>query len=276
MKTPEEPGHFASSIADAPAHRETDTLPTGVPATPQRILLLGGVTEALAVARHLGPEHIYSLAGIGRVPTDLRCQVRVGGYGGAEGLATFIASEGIDLLVDATHPYAAQMSHHAASAAQAAGIPCWALRRADWQPSDDDDWRFFADWAHLRELLQPFKRPFFTLGREPLEHLHEVAADQWWTLRTLDEHPPAPQCRIIGARGPFRLDDERALFAEGQFDVLITKNSGSSATEPKLQVARERGLPVLLLARPELPEVDRAFQSAEALIAALPQTIQRA
>ena len=79
----------------------------------KRILLLGGVTEALAIARTLGPEHIYSLAGVGRVPTDLTCQVRVGGYGGAEGLTQFMRDEGIDLLLDATHPYAAQISQNA-------------------------------------------------------------------------------------------------------------------------------------------------------------------
>ncbi|WP_259767875.1 precorrin-6A/cobalt-precorrin-6A reductase, partial [Pseudomonas protegens] len=95
-----------------------------------RILLLGGVTEALAIARTLGPTHIYSLAGVGRVPTDLNCQVRVGGYGGAEGLARFIRQERIGLLLDATHPYAAQISANAQAATQLAGVACWALRRA--------------------------------------------------------------------------------------------------------------------------------------------------
>ena len=89
----------------------------------RRILLLGGVTEALAIARQLGPEHVYSLAGIGRVPQDLTCQVRVGGYGGAEGLARYLREAGITLLIDATHPYAAQISCNAASAARAVGIP---------------------------------------------------------------------------------------------------------------------------------------------------------
>lgn len=92
----------------------------------KRILLLGGVTEALAIARTLAPQHIYSLAGVGRVPTDLSCQVRVGGYGGADGLAQFIGDQGIDLLLDATHPYAAQISQNAATAARISGIPCWA------------------------------------------------------------------------------------------------------------------------------------------------------
>ena len=90
----------------------------------KRILLLGGITEALAIARTPGPEHIYSLAGVGRVPTDLKCQLKVGGYGGAEGMAQYIREQNVDLLLDATHPYAAQISHNAALAAKSAGIPC--------------------------------------------------------------------------------------------------------------------------------------------------------
>ena len=144
----------------------------------KRILLLGGVTEALAIGRTLGPQHVYSLAGVGRVPTDLRCEVRVGGYGGAEGLARYISEQGIDLLLDATHPYAAQISQNAALAAAASGIPCWALRRPAWVAQADDNWREVADWAELVEALKPFKRPLFTLGREPLEHLHEIPENQ--------------------------------------------------------------------------------------------------
>ena len=152
-----------------------------------RILLLGGVTEALAIARTLGRPHIYSLAGVGRVPTDLTCQVRVGGYGGADGLAQFVRAEGISLILDATHPYAAQISHNAAQAARACGVPCWALRRPAWQPQAGDDWREVGDWTQLAEALKPFKRPLFTLGREPLQHLDEIPAHQFWTLRALEE-----------------------------------------------------------------------------------------
>lgn len=236
-----------------------------------RILLLGGVTEALAIARTLGPTHIYSLAGVGRVPTDLDCQVRVGGYGGAEGLARFIRKERIDLLLDATHPYAAQISANAQAAAQQAGVACWALRRPAWQPQPGDDWREITDWPHLVQALKPFKRPLFTLGREPLQHLEEIPAGQFWTLRALDAYPGNPRCEVIGARGPFLIEDERALFERRQIDVLISKNSGSSATEPKLEVARERGIPVLVLKRPELPEVDRRFASVAEVLSALEQ-----
>ena len=235
----------------------------------KRILLLGGVTEALAIARTLGPHHIYSLAGIGRVPTDLACQVRVGGYGGVEGLAQFVRAEHISLILDATHPYAAQISANAAQAAQMCNIPCWALRRPAWQPQPADDWREVRDWAGLIEALQPFQRPLFTLGREPLQHLDEIPAGQFWTLRALDTYPGNERCEVIGARGPFLLADERALFERRQIDVLISKNSGSSATEPKLEVARERGVPVLILQRPVLAGVDREFLTPQETLTAL-------
>lgn len=235
----------------------------------KRILLLGGVTEALAIARTLGPHHIYSLAGIGRVPTDLACRVRVGGYGGAEGLAQFVRAEHISLILDATHPYAAQISANAAQAAQMCNIPCWALRRPAWQPQPGDDWREVRDWAGLIEALQPFQRPLFTLGREPLQHLDEIPAGQFWTLRALDTYPGNERCEVIGARGPFLLADERALFERRQIDVLISKNSGSSATEPKLEVARERGVPVLVLQRPVLAGVDREFLTPQETLTAL-------
>lgn len=235
----------------------------------RRILLLGGIGEALAITRQLPGDAIYSLAGLGKVPTDLPCQVRVGGYGGAEGLARFIAAEGIGLLIDATHPYAAQISRNAARAAQLAGIPCWALRRPGWQTGPGDDWREVGDWAELTAALAPFRRPLFTLGREPLEHLAEIPAHQHWTVRCLTAQPPAPRAEILGARGPFALDDERALLARIDCDVLVSKNSGSQATEHKLQAARERGIPVLVLKRPELPGVEREFASGGELVAGL-------
>jgi len=240
----------------------------------KRILLLGGVTEALAIARTLGPEHIYSLAGVGRVPTDLICQVRVGGYGGPEGLAQFVRNEGISLILDATHPYAAQISRNAAEAAQLSGVPCWALRRPAWQAQAVDDWREISDWASLIEALKPFKRPLFTLGREPLQHLDEIPPEQFWTLRALDVYPGNARCDVIGARGPFLIEDERALFERRGIDVLISKNSGSTATEPKLEVARERGVPVLVLKRPVLAQVDRELLSPEETLIALANFIQ--
>ncbi|MCF5336109.1 cobalt-precorrin-6A reductase, partial [Pseudomonas simiae] len=183
----------------------------------------------------------------------------------AEGLAQFARHEQISLILDATHPYAAQISRNAAEAARICGVPCWALRRPAWQPQAGDDWREVSDWASLIEALKPFKRPLFTLGREPLQHLDEIPPEQFWTLRALDVYPGNERCEVIGARGPFLIEDERGLFERRQIDVLISKNSGSTATEPKLEVARERGVPVLVLKRPVLAPVDREFTTLTTL-----------
>lgn len=234
-----------------------------------RILLLGGTGDALNIARGLDARHVYSLAGLGHVPRDLACAVRVGGFGGSVGLARYIEDERIGLLVDATHPYAARISANAAVASRMAGVPHWALRRAAWQPQPDDDWRCARDWADLVATLAPFARPLFTLGREPLAHLEEIPAHQHWTIRCLDAHPGNERARVIDARGPFTRDGERALFDACATDVVVSKNSGGNATQAKLDVARERGLPVIMLRRPPLPEADRAFDDPAALLSAL-------
>lgn len=234
-----------------------------------RILLLGGTGDALKIARQLDPASVYSLAGLGKVPEDLSCAVRVGGFGGAEGLAHYLASEQIGLVIDATHPYAAQISANAMRACAASRVPCWALRRAAWQPQAGDDWRMVSDWHEIATALAPFQRPLFTLGREPLAHLDDIPPHQFWTVRCLDSHRDNPRARILAARGPFTLEGERALFALQAFDVVVSKNSGGSATEAKLDVARERGLPVIMLRRPVLPDADREFGHVADLLDAL-------
>jgi precorrin-6A/cobalt-precorrin-6A reductase len=234
-----------------------------------RVLLLGGTGDALKIARQLGPSHVYSLAGLGKVPDDLACAVRVGGFGGSEGMARYVANEGIGLVIDATHPYAAQISANAVRASASANVPCWALRRPAWQPQAGDDWRGVDDWDALTAALASFRRPLFTLGREPLAHLDEIPPHQFWTVRCLEQHNDAARARILATRGPFTLEGERALFALQAFDVVVSKNSGGSATEAKLDVARERGLPVIMLRRPGLPEADREFDSVPDLLDAL-------
>lgn len=232
----------------------------------KRVLLLGGTGDALTIARRLGPAHVYSLAGLGRTPGDLACAVRVGGFGGVEGLKAFIEAESIGLIVDATHPYAAQMSRHASEAGALKSVPCWAFRRAPWQPQREDDWRDAADFVSILDAIAPYKHPLWTLGREPLAHLDEIPSSQHWTIRCLEPHPGNARATIIAARGPFSLDGERALFDEQRTDVLISKNSGGAATEAKLAVARERGLPVVMLQRPQLPSVEREFSDTSSLL----------
>ncbi len=234
-----------------------------------RILLLGGTGDALNVARTLASSDVYSLAGLGRVPVDLSCKVRVGGFGGAQGLERYIREEGIGVVVDATHPYAAQISANAAAACAATGVPYWALRRAGWQPQAGDDWRMAGAWTDVMAAIAPFARPLFTLGREPLAHLDEIPAHQYWIVRCLDPHAGNARSRIVDARGPFTVEGERALFDANAIDVVISKNSGGSATQAKLEVARERGLPIVMMQRPRLPEADREFATLDELLRAL-------
>ncbi|MFB9121954.1 cobalt-precorrin-6A reductase [Paraburkholderia dipogonis] len=235
----------------------------------KRILLLGGTGDALRIARQLGPKHVYSLAGLGKVPEGLVCTVRVGGFGGSEGMARYIVDEGIDLVIDATHPYAAQISANAAQASRAARVPYWALHRPAWQPQAGDDWRMVGGWNELTDALAPFRKPLFTLGREPLAHLDEIPPHQFWVVRCLEAHADSARARILAARGPFTLEGERALFALQAFDVVVSKNSGGHATEAKLEVARERGVPVVMLRRPELPAAGREFENVADLLDAL-------
>ncbi|GAB7125512.1 cobalt-precorrin-6A reductase [Silvimonas sp. JCM 19000] len=223
------------------------------------ILLLGGTGDALQLARQLDPRTLYSLAGLGRVPQDLPCRVRVGGFGGAAGMAALIASHAIGLVFDATHPYAAQISANAAAACAQTQTPYWALRRAPWQPGPGDDWREVDTWAELMQALARFRRPLFTSGREPLAHLHDIPPHQHWWVRCLDPHPGTARADILAVRGPFTLAGERALLQAHGIDVIVSKNSGGSATEAKLQAARELGLPVLMSRRPALPPAEREF-----------------
>jgi precorrin-6A/cobalt-precorrin-6A reductase len=240
-----------------------------------RVLLLGGTGDALAIARALPATHVYSLAGLGRVPGDLACTVRVGGFGGIDGLVRYLRDEHITLVVDATHPYAAQMSRHAFDACALADVPLWAVRRPAWQPQAGDDWREASDWREIVECIAPFHRPLFTLGREALAHLHDIPASQHWTIRCLDAHPGNARASIVDARGPFDLAGERALFDAARIDVVVSKNSGGRATEAKLAVARERGIAVVMLTRPALADADRIFDDAASARDALQHWLTR-
>ena len=231
-----------------------------------RILILGGIGEAQKLARMLAATHevIYSVAGKGRVP-DLPCQVRCGGFGGAEGLAAFLRENQIERLIDATHPYAAQISRNAAQAAQWANIELWAYRRPPWQPEPGDDWRMVADWAELLSALRPFQRPFFTMGLEPLRHSAEIPPEQHWLVRCLAAEPcPSARLTLLCTVGPFALEQELALLRDYRIDALVAKNSGGEAVEAKLAAARRVQIPVVMLERPVFPVVDQEFSDLPA------------
>lgn len=225
-----------------------------------RILLLGGIGEAIWLVRRLAPLHAvtYSVAGRGRIPA-LPCPVRVGGFGGVAGLAGFLEEGGIELLIDATHPYAAQMSRHAAMAATEAGVSRWAYRRPPWQPQSGDDWRLVTDWPAIQAAIDGFRRPFFTLGLEPLQHAEAIPPHQHWLVRCLAAATPSANLTVLSVLGPFAVEQELELLRAHAIDVLVAKNSGGHAVAAKLAAARELRIPVVMLERPPLPPAEREF-----------------
>jgi precorrin-6A/cobalt-precorrin-6A reductase len=237
----------------------------------KRILLLGGIGEAIQLAKRLCQRYAitYSLAGRGRTP-ELPCPVRVGSFGGVEGLTAFLKTGHFDLLIDATHPYAARITQHADLAAKQVGIPLWAYRRPLWTPSAGDDWRVAKDWAEILLALNGFRHPFFTLGLEPLAHVADIPITQHWLVRCLAKEPlTAAKLTVLQALGPFSVAEEAKLMRSHGIDVLVSKNSGGSAVAAKLTAARQLQIPVVMLARPPLPPADREFRDIWDLAAQL-------
>ena len=233
------------------------------------LLLLGGTADARRLAQRLsaqGVDLIYSIAGRVRQP-ELDCPIVSGGFSMHGGLERFIASRGIEAMLDVTHPYAEKMSAGAVSAALSSGIPLWRYQRPAWQPQSGDDWREFASWSELPSHLAGFRSVFFTCGQLSAEIIEHLDADgrQSQLLRTAvqPEYPLPQSMTWIEDIGPFEIDAERRLFQQHAVDLLVSKNSGGESTAPKLTVARERGVPVLMLQRPVLPAVECEFDSLD-------------
>jgi precorrin-6A/cobalt-precorrin-6A reductase len=238
----------------------------------RRILILGGTTEARRLAERLAERAdlavTVSLAGRTAAPAAQAVPVRVGGFGGAEGLAHHLATEGIDALVDATHPYAAGISANAAAAAAAARVPLLALRRPPWPPRSGDRWTEVANTeAALQVLGAEARRVFLALGRSEIGHFNG-APQHYYLVRSVEPVDPplaVPHAAYVTGRGPFTEADDRSLLATHAIDVVVAKNSGGAATYGKIAAARALGLPVILLRRPALPEVPTVETIAEAV-----------
>ena len=223
---------------------------------------MGGTTEARRLAERLAPRREFdvrlSLAGRTSNPVPHPVPLRIGGFGGADGLAAYLMDERIDRLIDATHPYAAQMSANAAQAAALARVPLLALRRPAWQPVAGDRWREVANaQAAVDALGDVPRRVFLALGRNEIAPF-AGAPQHFYLVRSVDAvEPPlaAPRAVYIQARGPFREEDDRALLAAHRIDGVVSKNSGGDAAYGKIAAARTLGIAVILLRRPALPEV---------------------
>lgn len=240
-----------------------------------RILILGGTTEARLLAARLaadgGLEVTLSLAGRTARPADHAVPLRIGGFGGVDGLAAHLRAERIDLLVDATHPFAARISANAAEAARQAGIALLALRRPPWERVAGDRWTDVESAAEALAVLGPNpRRVFVALGRQELAPL-EAHPQHCYIIRSVDPvelRLDLPDATYLLARGPFVEEEERQLLADHRIDAIIAKNSGGMASYGKIAAARELGIEVMLIRRPAKPEV-RAVATVEEALAAI-------
>ncbi|MFD7283388.1 cobalt-precorrin-6A reductase [Streptomyces sp. NPDC059862] len=226
----------------------------------RHVLVLGGTTEARELAAELaarpGVRVTTSLAGRVTRPGAVAGEVRVGGFGGAQGLADWLRAHDVAAVVDATHPFAETITANTARAAALTRVPAVVLRRPGWRPGPGDDWHPAAALRDAADLLPRLgHRVFLTTGRLGLAafaHLTELH----FVVRSVEppEPPMPPDLELVLARGPFTPAGESALLREHRIDVLVTKDSGGAATAAKLTAARELGLPVVVVQRPPLPD----------------------
>ncbi|HEY0534230.1 MAG TPA: cobalt-precorrin-6A reductase [Actinoplanes sp.] len=218
---------------------------------------------------------ISSLAGRTSRPLEIAGDVRIGGFGGVGGLVDYLTAERIDAVVDATHPFAATMTRHAVEAAAATRTPVLILRRPGWAEVAGDDWWRVRDLTEAAALLpQLGDRVFLTTGRQGIAAFAGVRG-AWFLSRSVEEPaPPMPRdLEVVLDRGPFTLGGERQLLRDRKINVLVTKDSGGPA--PKLGAARERGIPVIVVDRPPIPEaptVTTVGEAVEWLEVALPSS----
>ncbi|MFG2039619.1 cobalt-precorrin-6A reductase [Dactylosporangium sp. NPDC048998] len=239
------------------------------------VLVLGGTGEARRLASVLLPAHrvISSLAGRVADPALPAGEVRVGGFGGAEGLAGYLRAERVDAVVDATHPFAARMSDNAARACAEAGVPLVVLRRPGFEPKPGDDWRRVPSLeAAAAELLPALaERVFLTTGRQGLSRFAHLGS-LWFLVRCVDPPVPPvpPRLEVVLDRGPFTVEGEIGLMRRHGIGVLVTKDSGGAMTAAKLEAARALGIPVVIVDRPPVTPGVPVLPSVEEVTARLP------
>jgi precorrin-6A/cobalt-precorrin-6A reductase len=225
-----------------------------------RVLILGGTTEASTLARLLAGnprvDPILSLAGRTTAPRPQPIKTRSGGFGGIDGLMRYLREEKIAAVVDATHPYADQMSAHAVAACTTTKLPLASLLRPPWSQLAGDLWQNVPNSSAAAHALGQTPRcVFLSLGRQEL-HVFGAAPQHHYVARVIE--PPdrtglPPDLKIIQARGPFDLAAETRLLADEKIDLLVSKNAGGEATYAKIEAARALDLPVVMIARPDKP-----------------------
>ena len=240
-----------------------------------RALILGGTAESRELALLLlqsGWRVTSSLAGRVKEPKLPLGEVRIGGFGGPPGLARWLMDHEVDLVVDATHPFAEKISISAAEATRATGIPLIALHRPAWTPENYDEWIYVNDMEEAARIAERYHHIFLTIGRQKLAPFANDSHNLY-VIRSVDppEGPLPKRHRLILSRGPFSVQDEKQLMRDNQIDALVTKNSGGSLTYAKIVAARQLGIPVIMVQRPPLPggsRITAVHTAGDAYIAA--------
>jgi precorrin-6A/cobalt-precorrin-6A reductase len=236
-----------------------------------RILVLGGTVESVALAKGLADDPrvqiVTSLAGRNRLYRPPPGPVRVGGFGGIDGLIAYLRAEAVDLVVDATHPFAATMAAHAAQACATVGCPRLKIVRPPWPEQPGDCWKHVPSVAKAVSLLIGWQgRVFLTLGRQELDTFDGIVGPVFLArMIELPAKPPPPYFDVILDRGPFTVESETTLLCDWGVGLIVSKNSGGEATYAKLIAARQLSIPVIMVARPAMPAGD-CVSTAEAAI----------
>ena len=242
----------------------------------RRVLILGGTGEAVDLAQRLESraefDVVTSLAGRTRRPAAIPGRVRTGGFGGVEGLTAYLAGEHVDVVVDATHPYAARISNHAKLACDVLGVPRVQLWRPAWTRVDGDEWTGVASLDAAADAVADARMSaggcvFLTTGVRDVQAFSRLQEVRFLVRLVDTPRTPLPlsKSELIVDRGPFAIDNERALFLEHGVELLVSKNSGGVATWSKLTTARELGVPVVMVDRPDPESGDRAETAEDVL-----------
>jgi precorrin-6A/cobalt-precorrin-6A reductase len=231
-----------------------------------RVLILGGTAEASEIATHLAVRTdvtvISSLAGRVSRPRLPAGMVRVGGLGGVSGLISYLVAENIRVVIDATHPYASKISGNAELACNTLRLPLIALERPPWEPNEHDCWCAVQDEQTAASMVNDKRnRVFLSIGRQELG-VFSRCEDAWFLVRAIDapsETLPA-NSKLILKRGPFHLDDELRMLRSESISLIVSKNSGGTATYAKIEAARALHIPVVMIDRPRKHNVPTVSQ----------------
>ncbi len=237
---------------------------------PEKILILGGTSDARRLADILEAEANFdvttSLAGRTEAPLTPAGNVRMGGFGGPSALAAYLAVNEFTLAIDATHPYAAQISENMAKACAVSGVRCFRLERPGWYPQVGDQWITANSPEEAAALIPKGSNVLLTIGRQEIAPFVD-RLDIYVLARMIErpDKPPLAPHRIMQARPPFAFEDEELLMRTEHISHLVTKNSGGTMMAPKIEAARSLRLPVVMIERPELPEMETARNVEQAL-----------